>query len=632
MSFKHIVFKNLRQNIRHYGLYLFSLIMSIALYFSFVTLKYTDTINNKEATVFIQKGASIGSTFLFIIIIVFLLYVNQLFIKQRDKELGLYQLIGLTKGNIIRMSMLEQIAIFLITGAVGMIAGLIGSRLLLLICMKLMDMDMSIHLHFSIQAFTATSLMLLLAYILIILQNTIFIQRRSILKLMQTRQTTDAKTNKIKVLEFISGVLGLGMIVSGYLMALNTKLLISLVTPYLILLLTIVGAYLFFRSTVSLLFKTLKKRKKGNVTINDVIFTASIMHRMKKNALSLTIIAVISAITVTILCFAAVTVKLEQEQVNLRAPYDITMQSKKDADRYQETLKSHDIPFNLNYKELTMFKGESSNLYESRIGSMMGMRVTSDKYVKDASLSDHSAKLAHPFGTGQFLKPITDKSYVEFKDKQQNKLLRLNVQRSDTDIRFSLVTLRGGPLLIIDDEDYQLLKEKGQFEKDSVAQQYGFTITDDSKMDEATKLLHKTLPHYETREEAAKDFRNFSGIFLFVTSFLGIAFLMAAGCIIYIKQMDETTDEIDHFKVLRKLGFTQYDMRKGLKLKVLFNFGLPLVVGLLHAYFASWSFLKLMGSTDHSPVFAVMAIYTMIYAGFAVIAYVHMKRTIKQSI
>lgn len=263
MTFRHIVLKNLRQNIRHYGLYLFSLIMSISLYFSFVTLKYTETINNSESSKLIQKGASLGSVVLFIIIIIFLMYVNQLFIKQRDKELGLYQLIGLTKANVVRMSMLEQFAIFVVTGLVGIVVGLVGSRILLLIVTKLMQMNETVHLHFSLKAVGATALMLVIAYILVIVQNAIFIKRRSILGLMQTRRTADVKSNKITVLEAISGIVGLAMIISGYVMAVDTKLLVNMAIPFLILFLTIVGAYLFFRSTVSLLFKTLKKRKKA---------------------------------------------------------------------------------------------------------------------------------------------------------------------------------------------------------------------------------------------------------------------------------------------------------------------------------------------------------------------------------
>ncbi|MHD0398458.1 FtsX-like permease family protein [Staphylococcus simulans] len=632
MTFKHIVFKNLRQNIRHYGLYLFSLIISISLYFSFVTLKYTDAINNHESSKLIQEGASIGSVVLFIIIIVFLMYVNQLFIKQRDKELGLYQLIGLTKANIIRMTMLEQFAIFVLTGVIGMIVGLVGSRILLLIVTKLMQLNESIQLHFSLKAIISTTLMLVLAYILVIIQNAIFIKRRSILKLMQSRRTTDVKSNNITVIETISGILGLVMIISGYMMAIDIKLLTNMGIPFLILFLTIVGAYLFFRSTISLLFKTLKKRKRGRVSINDVIFTSSIMHRMKKNALSLTIIGVISAITVTILCFGAISLKLEKVQLDLFAPYDVTMQAKQDADKYEAALKKHDIPYDLNYKELMVVQNQENNLYTKQMKNLMNMRVTSDKYVKDAGLSDHAAKLSQPYGTGAFLKSITDDSYVAFKDKHGQSFVRVKVQNTNLDTRFSLPTLRGGPLLIVSDEDYRLLKEKGQMEKDGLSTQYGFTIKDKAKMKDAAKILSEVNPEYETRDEVAKDNREYGGMFLFVTSFLGIAFLIAAGCVIYIKQMDETTDELDNFKILRKLGFTQHDMRRGLKLKIIFNFGLPLVVGLAHAYFASWSFLRLMGSNDHSPVFIVMGIYTLIYAVFAIIAYLHTKRIIKQSI
>ncbi|MDU2136785.1 MAG: FtsX-like permease family protein, partial [Staphylococcus warneri] len=111
-----------------------------------------------------------------------------------------------------------------------------------------------------------------------------------------------------------------------------------------------------------------------------------------------------------------------------------------------------------------------------------------------------------------------------------------------------------------------------------------------------------------------------------------ITFLIAAGCIIYIKQIDETEDEIENYSILRKLGFSHRDMAKGLKLKVLFNFALPLIIALLHAYFASLAFMSLLGATNQIPIFIVMAVYTAIYAVFALTAYNHSKRTIRHSI
>ena len=147
----------------------------------------------------------------------------------------------------------------------------------------------------------------------------------------------------------------------------------------------------------------------------------------------------------------------------------------------------------------------------------------------------------------------------------------------------------------------------------------------------AERIASKVDPNVTSKDEL-KVVDATNGIFIFVTSFLGLAFLIAAGCIIYIKQMDETEDEIDNFKVLRRIGFTNSDMSKGLLLKILFNFGLPLIIALLHALFAALAFMHVMGNVTMVPVFLVMIVYTVIYLIFALIAFIHSNRVIKRSI
>ena len=87
---------------------------------------------------------------------------------------------------------------------------------------------------------------------------------------------------------------------------------------------------------------------------------------------------------------------------------------------------------------------------------------------------------------------------------------------------------------------------------------------------------------------------------------------MAAGCIIYIKQMDETEDELDNFKILRRIGFTYTDMSKGLLLKLHLILDYRFIA-LLHALFAALAFMKLLGNVSMSPIFIVMIIYTIVY-------------------
>ena len=125
---------------------------------------------------------------------------------------------------------------------------------------------------------------------------------------------------------------------------------------------------------------------------------------------------------------------------------------------------------------------------------------------------------------------------------------------------------------------------------------YLVSIEDNIKHTKDIPRLEKTINHMnqnlKTRSQIASEISSLTGILLFVSSFLGVAFLIATGCIIYIKQIDETEDELENYSILRKLGFTQKDMDRGLKLKVAFNFGLPLAIALLHAYFAALVFMK----------------------------------------
>ena len=102
--------------------------------------------------------------------------------------------------------------------------------------------------------------MLAIAYALILFQSALFLKRRSILSMMKDSIKTDATNAKVTVLEVISGILGIGMIALGYYMATEMfgtfkALTMAMASPFIILFLTVAGAYLFFRSSVSLIFK-----------------------------------------------------------------------------------------------------------------------------------------------------------------------------------------------------------------------------------------------------------------------------------------------------------------------------------------------------------------------------------------
>lgn len=590
MTFNEIIFKNFRQNLSHYAIYLFSLITSVVLYFSFVALKYAHKLNMTESYPIIKEGSQVGSYFLFFIIIAFLLYANVLFIKRRSYELALYQTLGLSKFNIIYILMLEQLLIFIITAILGIIIGIFGSKLLLMIVFTLLGIKEKVPIIFSLRAVFETLMLIGVAYFLTSAQNFILVFKQSISQMSKNNQVKETNHNKITFEEVVLGILGIVLITTGYYLSLNiVQYYDSIGILMFILLSTVIGAYLFFKSSVSLVFKMVKKFRKGVISVNDVMFSSSIMYRIKKNAFSLTVMAIISAITVSVLCFAAISRASLSSEIKYTAPHDVTIKDQQKANQLASELNNQKIPHFYNYKEVIHTKLYKDNLFDVKAKEPYNVTITSDKYIPNIKLR-----------------------------KDINKIYFM----TDVDL--------GGPTFVLNDKDYQEIRKYTKAKH--IVSQFGFDLKHKKDALALEKAKNKVDKSIETRSEAISSISSLTGILLFVTSFLGITFLIAVCCIIYIKQIDETEDELENYSILRKLGFTQKDMARGLKFKIMFNFGLPLVIALSHAYFTSLAYMKLMGTTNQIPVFIVMGLYICMYAVFAVTAYNHSKRTIRHSI
>src|SRR5690625_5280076 len=122
------------------------------------------------------------------------------------------------------------------------------------------------------------------------------------------------------------------------------------------------------------------------------------------------------------------------------------------------------------------------------------------------------------------------------------------------------------------------------------------------------------------------------GLTIFIAGFLGLAFLIASGCILYFKQMDESDTERSNYTILRKLGFTKNDLLRGIRIKQLINFGIPLILGLCHSYFGVKSGWFIFGSEMWTPMLTVMVLYTLIYSIFGVLSVQHYKHVIKEAL
>ena len=165
---------------------------------------------------------------------------------------------------------------------------------------------------------------------------------------------------------------------------------------------------------------------------------------------------------------------------------------------------------------------------------------------------------------------------------------------------------------------------------------HGIDIVDPNAVDQANQIF-KRLDISEgtgnlSQTEMAFNQKSNMGLMMFIVGFLGLTFLITSGCILYFKQMDEGEEEKPNYTILRKLGFTQGNLLKGIQIKQLFNFGIPLVVGLSHSYFAVKSGWFFFGTELWLPMVMVMLLYTALYSIFGLLSVMFYKRVIKEAL
>ncbi|WZY01398.1 ABC transporter permease [Bacillus sp. FSL W7-1360] len=650
MTVNELIIQNFKKNLKNYYLYVFTLMFSVALYFSFVTLQYDPAMESLQEGAKGSAGMKAASVLLIVIVATFLMYANNIFIKRRSKEIGLFQLIGMTKGKVFRILSAENCILYFGSLAIGVFLGFAISKLMMMILFKVTAIDAVATLSFSFPALIQTIFVFSFIYVLILFVNYLFVKRQTILSLFRVISSSEARVKRVSWIEIIIGILGIISILVGYAVSsiMFDDTLMELLFPVMLFILgsVITGTYLFYKGSVTFLFNLVRKKKNGHLGIQDVMSLSSIMFRMKSNALMLTIITTISGLAIGLLSLSYISYYSAEKDAQKFVPNDFSFVDVADADQFKETLNAHAIGYDdVNYDIVRLevnvadiLDGSAPSLGD--VSDTQFLSVVSDAVIDDMDIGAEEAILTGYDDMVQLALPLQDKGSIKLHGKEETFALNYTGLRKEYII--SAYFTRNSPTVIVDDTIFEKLMHDIDPELQSESSTYvGIDIKDEKQLEEATVLLHEmpfmsesdadTYPP-DVQVEVEKMRKQSSGLILFVVGFLGLTFLMTSGCILYFKQMDESEDEKGSYTILRKLGFTQGDLLKGIKVKQAFCFGIPLLLGLSHSYFAVKSGWFLFGTELWTPMIVVMGIYATLYSIFAILAVMYCKKVIKEAL
>lgn len=636
-----LALRSMRQNVKHYYLYFFALTFSMSLYFVFTSLQHDQAVQNMvHPSVDFSAGFQIAGVMLVVIVGVFTVSANGIFLRRRSREIGLYQLIGLSKGWIARYLMIESILIGLGALLAAIISGALMSRLFVLILLSLLDLEGIVGISFSASATFKTLMVYLFIFVITSVQMMLKVYRSTLMDLFQADKRPDLTKPPKAVASAIFALLGLALIGYGYELSghINKQLFVN---ALLMLGSIVAGTFLFFRVTIRWCFYRFRKRKDGHLGLTNSLSIAPLMHHTKANANSLTLITLLSAMTITMISMAYSFYYSVEQETRRDLPYDFMFENKRqEALSFKKDLEKEGIDVKHHVVEAVLTMGIIHNPNDE-----------SDKF--EESLLWLPAEQLKQTGTdlnipsdGEAILYNAGASLAGDLDEQSERYpTELGIKQHGQTVMYTLRALMERNIMNLDAPGSQLLVSEATMDK--IAEEMvgtpeykknrfdTYQIPDKEELAIASSLYNAkhvsddqlTYDFYTQYKKVLQT----TGLLIFIAAFLGLVFLISTGSILYFKQMTEAEQEKQSFKTLRQLGFDVNMIMRGIIRKQATVFLLPLTIGMLHSIFAIKAASFMIRSNTTFPASIAMTIYTVIYFVFALFTIGYYRNIIKNA-
>jgi len=596
MNSCRIAYHLLKNNLQIYGFYLFVLIVTVATYYNFIAIQYNDKF--VELTERLQSAviASMTSGFVLLCTVVFFMWhANGFFFKQRQKETGLYMLMGISTSKIGRVFAIESMLLGGLAMLLGLAAGILFSKLFFMLLGKAMSLGEELPFMIAPEAILQIMLVFGLIFVLLGIKNFREVKRSQLINMLNAEKEKPAAP----AMNVKKGIFGVLLIVVGDFIALHFRtwdmdLMIAAMTA---LVLVSMGTYLFFGSFLTVVFRKLIQDKTFIYKNVRLVSFSNIFFRLKANYRSLAMTAILAAATVTALSVSLSFKKYADDHVVIEAPYSISFSSpdKVTQDRMMTRIEqsTHKVA---GVNEVYFFLGTIEYLNSTK-------KVDPNHEAVVTSFSQ--VKKTLEFINYEDREEALEK--IEPKDSEVTFLLNANTMASPInvkgdEIRIQDQTLRitesaqvpflgnvekygNRNIYVVNDQMYEKLKE-GRSEVKWV----GLKLTDQENSEQLVKDLASLVPGGSTKVNGYLQQYIWEyyalGTFFFLGLIMSIVFVLATFSTIYFKMLSDAFMDKEQYTILKKVGMSREEVRKSVHLQVGIAFLLPVLLGVVHSMVA----------------------------------------------
>lgn len=662
--YSKIAFKNVKKSFKDYTIYFFTLMLAVCIFYTFNSIEsqkaMSEITSSGESYVeILSKVISYVSVFIAFILGSLILYANNFLVKKRNKELGIYMTLGMSKNKISKILILETIIVGILSLISGLILGLIFSQGLSILVVKLFGLKMSTYSFvISGKAMIKTVLYFGIMFLLVMIFNSFVISKYKIIDLLTVGRKTEEVKFKSNIVYLITFILCVISLVTAYKLILEVGLLGIKDKKFLIsILLGVVGTFLFFFSLSGFILYIVKKNKKIYFKGLNIFIVKQINSKVNTNFISMSVICLMLFMTIGMLSTGFSFKNAIESGLKDSTPYDAS------ANLYiDEGEKANDIQKSLEYIGVKFNKEDKVVYYDlytdnktisealnlnANMRSIMNYMKLSD-YNKIRALDNQNAielnkdEVLITSNYANTLEAI--QNYVKNNDsiKIENKSYKIKDKKViEENLKTNFMKDNMITVIVNDDicDNMTLVSSninvnfvgegKEKRESDFTNKIYSYKTTD-TDYDKIGFVLGAS------RTEIYESNKGMTTIVLFIGIYIGIVFLISSMAVLALQQLSEASDSIDRYKSLKRLGASEKDINKTIFIQTLVYFSLPVILAFIHSvigikvandFVSVYNKPDIMGSSLITAV-----IFMIVYIIYFYITYSGYKNIVKNKI
>ena len=655
-----LALKNASRNFKDYAVYFFTLVLGVCVFYMFNSIyaqkeimDVTKVVN--ESFEVLQKILSYFSVFVAVVLGFLIVYANNFFVRRRKKELGIYMTLGMSKGNICLILVLETFIMALGALIVGISIGVFASQLMSVFTAKMFEADMTSYTFiFSLEAVIKSVIYFSIMFLTVMIFNTLAIGKFKLIDLLyggRKNETEKLKSTKVAVCVFI---LSLVCLVSAYVIILINGMIYVNFFFISSIILGVIGTVLFFLSVSKILIHAMRNNKKLYYKNLNMFVVRQFSSKINTNFASISVVCLVLFLVICTFSSGYSIQSTISNELRTTVPNDLSVIDFYDTTEIRSIVER--LPSEIKNSDLI------KNSYEYAIANLKEGKVNYDDYdiqfpeslrsygrfpIRFMSISDYN-EIRKMQGKDEVALPVMN--YIVVYDKENT--MQIAKQFIDKNIPITVGETTLHPItnaekFIISNSDYgeiTFVVDDSQMKFMNVKE----SVWAVNCVDENASLKFATLLdnyHKETGQDTAfvyyisKQLRYQStittkAIISFLTIYLGIVFMISCAAILAIQQLSEAADNRERYELLRKLGVEYAALNKALFIQILCYFVLPLSLATVHSAIgltvANEALIKLGSMNLLSNIFITAMFIIIIYGIYFILTYTGSKNIINK--